>query len=88
MNQTHHVTLKILRLKEVQTRSGESRSSIYKKIADGLFCRPIRLGARAVGCPEHEVQAILAARIAGQSNEQIKALVASLNTERSTLSKK
>lgn len=85
MKQTQNLFLKILRLKEVQARSGECRSGIYKKISDGLFTKPVHIGARSVGWPEHEAQAILAARISNLSDEQIRALVASLEADRASL---
>jgi prophage regulatory protein len=46
----------ILRLPEVKTRVGLSRSSIYLRVADGSFPRPISLGARAVGWVESDVE--------------------------------
>lgn len=49
------MTLTILRLPTVKARTGLSRSSIYRKIAEGQFPRPVPLGARAVGWLEAEV---------------------------------
>lgn len=53
----------VLRLPSVKARTGLSRSSLYKKISLGEFPPPIRLGARAVGWVESEVEAWLADRI-------------------------
>ena len=39
----------ILRLPSVKSRTGLSRSTIYLRIAEGTFPRPISLGDRAVG---------------------------------------
>ena len=39
----------ILRLPQVKTQTGLSRSSIYQRIAEGTFPRQINLGGRAVG---------------------------------------
>ena len=39
----------ILRLPQVKTQTGLSRSSIYQRIAEGNFPRQINLGGRAVG---------------------------------------
>ncbi|MBY4598936.1 AlpA family transcriptional regulator [bacterium BD-1] len=36
------------RLPSVLARTGLSRSTIYKKVADGQFPRPVKLGERAV----------------------------------------
>lgn len=54
----------ILRLPAVKARTGLSRSSIYKFIAEGSFPKPVRLGPRAVGFIEKEVDNWLHARIA------------------------
>jgi hypothetical protein len=42
----------------------------------------VAIGQRAVGWPDHEVTAIIQARIRGDSDEQIRALVAKLHTAR------
>ncbi len=72
----------ILRLPEVLRRRGRSRTSHQEDIAKGLFTHPVLIGSRSVGWPEHEVQAINAARIAGKTVEEIKALVANLEAAR------
>lgn len=77
-------TLTILRRKQVQAETGYSRSTIYLRIAQGLWPKPVSLGARAVGWPAGEVSAINAARIAGKSDEELRALVASLERDRRT----
>jgi len=61
---------------------GRSRSSHYLDIQQGLFTRPVPIGARAVGWPAHEVAALNAARIAGKTDEEIRALVAKLEAAR------
>lgn len=45
----------ILRRKQVELRTGLSRSSIYQRISDGAFPSPIRIGAKAVGWVEAEI---------------------------------
>ena len=45
----------ILRLPQVKIKVGLSRSSIYSAVADKRFPQPVRLGARAVGWLESEV---------------------------------
>lgn len=55
----------ILRLPQVKTRVGLSRSSIYLAISQGTFPRPVRLGARAVGWVAADIEAWLNARIEG-----------------------
>ncbi|HSB98259.1 MAG TPA: AlpA family transcriptional regulator [Spongiibacteraceae bacterium] len=53
-------TLIILRRKEVEARTGLSRSTIYKRIAEGTFPASVPLGDRAVGWVESEVENFLA----------------------------
>jgi prophage regulatory protein len=54
----------ILRLPAVKTRTGLSRSTIYLRVSQGTFPRPVHLGGRAVGWVEEEIQSWLAERIA------------------------
>lgn len=75
----------ILRLPVVKSESGLSRSTIYLRITQGLWTKPINLGARAVGWPAHEVASLNAARIAGKSNEEIRNLVIKLEAARKSL---
>jgi prophage regulatory protein len=45
----------ILRLPAVKTSTGLSRSTLYLRIAQGEFPKPVSLGGRAVGWPASEV---------------------------------
>lgn len=54
----------ILRLPAVKARTGLSRSTIYQRVADGDFPRPVPLGPRAVGWLAHEVEAWIDTRVA------------------------
>jgi prophage regulatory protein len=53
----------ILRLPAVKARCGLSRSTIYLGIARSTFPKPIRVGQRAVGWLETEIDEWLARRI-------------------------
>lgn len=53
---------RILRRHEVEDRVALARSTIYKYIALGEFPEPIRLGGRAVGWVEHEIDLWVATR--------------------------
>ena len=55
--------VRILRLPEVQRRTGLSRSTIYVRLEQGLFPKPVSLGARAVGWIESEVDEWIRQRI-------------------------
>ena len=56
--------LAILRRRQVEARTGLSRSTIYQRIAEGTFPRQVRLGARCVGWIASDVENWLAARVA------------------------
>jgi prophage regulatory protein len=77
---THH----ILRLPDVKSATGLSRSTVYLRIAHGVFPHPVSLGGRAVGWPAHEVEALNAARIAGKPDTEIRNLVTKLEAARKT----
>ena len=70
------------RLPKVLNTTGESRSNLYLKIQKGLFTKPVPIGARAVAWPAEEIKLINAARIAGKSERDIRALVTRLEAKR------
>lgn len=72
----------IVRLPTVIASTGYSRSTVYLRINQGLWPKPISLGARAVGWPQAEIGAMNAARIAGKTELQVKALVSKLELDR------
>lgn len=72
----------MLRLPALKLRLGLSRSSIYKHIESGTFPRPVKLGPRAVGWLDVEINTLLAARIAGRSEAEIRELVITLEAAR------
>ncbi len=72
----------ILRLPAVKAETGTSRSTIYLRIQQGLWPKPVKLGPRSVGWPAGEVAAINTARIAGMSDDEIRALVIRLEATR------
>lgn len=74
--------MKIIRIDETLALTGDTRTPLYSKIAAGLFPRPVKLGRRAAGWPEHEVEVVLAARAAGASDEELAKLVVKLHDSR------
>lgn len=69
----------ILRLQTVKGKCGhKADASIYNAIRDGLFTPGVGIGTRARGWPDYEVDAINAARVAGKSDGEIRALVRAL----------
>jgi prophage regulatory protein len=81
------MTTTILRLPIVKSRTGLSRSTIYLRITQGLWTKPVKLGPRASGWPSTETDALNNARIAGKSDDEIRALVKELEMARKTGSK-
>lgn len=73
---------KILRLPAVKAESGSSRSTIYLRIQQGLWPKPVKLGPRSIGWPSSEVAAINSARISGMADDEIRALVVRLEHAR------
>ena len=60
---TGNVPLRVLRLPQVRQATGLSRSMIYQLEAERRFPRRLKIGSRAVGWVDGEVQAWLASRI-------------------------
>ena len=69
MHQNVHHDLAILRLPQVELRTGLSRSTLYQYMKDGYFPKPVPLGRRAVGWLESDVCDWIASRVrmAGQA---------------------
>ncbi len=61
----------ILRLPAVKASTGLSRSTIFLRIMQGTFPKPVGLGGRAVGWLEAEIQEWLQRRI--EVSRQVKA---------------
>ncbi|MDD2934806.1 MAG: AlpA family phage regulatory protein [Methylotenera sp.] len=72
----------IVRRQEVLRRTGKSKSTHYDDIKKGLFTKPVKIGSRAVGWPATELAAINAARIAGNTDDEIRLLVIDLEKTR------
>ena len=76
------MSIVIERLGDTTRKRGIRKSSHYNDIKLGLFTKPVHIGARAVGWPAHETEAINAARLAGKSDEDIRTLVVKLEAAR------
>jgi prophage regulatory protein len=61
----------VLRLPVVKARTGLSRSTIYLRIAEGTFPKPVSLGDRAVGWLESEIESWLSSRV--EASRRVKA---------------
>jgi len=64
-------------------KSGDSPSSVYKQIDEGLLPPPFKLyGERASAFLAHETTLVMAARAIGKTDEEIRGLVSSLVKQR------
>jgi len=78
--------MSILRMPAVKAGTGHrSHASIYTAIKSGLFTQPVPIGQRSVGWPDYEVTALTNARIAGYTDDAIRALVTRLHAKRQEL---
>lgn len=59
-----------------------SKPTIYAWISAQLLTPPVKFGAKSSAWPASEVNSILAARIAGKSDDEIRALVIELTEAR------
>lgn len=75
----------MLRCPEVGARMRRGRTALHVDVKAGLLPPGVKVGARAVAWPSSEIDAVLAARIAGQSETEIRALVTRLVADRRKL---
>ena len=78
--------LKFIRRKDVLAVLPLKATALYHRMQEGLFPKPVSLGARAVGWPEHEVQHVLSALLSGCDEVEIRKIVSSMESARATLS--
>ena len=77
--------VQIVRLPQVLQRRGRGRSAHYEDISKGLFTRPVRIGARAVGWPDYEIDALIAAQVASSPPGTLRQLVQQLEERRKSV---
>jgi prophage regulatory protein len=80
---TQNNLISLIKIAVVLGRTGYSSSSLYNRINEGVFCPPIALGPRGVAFVESEVQTVLAAMVAGKTQDELQSLVQSLIKQRS-----
>lgn len=54
---------RLMRIREVMSVTGLSRSSIYKYISLGMFPKPVKIGERAVAWASDEIDAWVITRV-------------------------
>jgi prophage regulatory protein len=71
-------TLRFLRFPEIRARRSISSSTHYRHVDAGLMTPPVKLGPNTAAWPEHEIDAIDRARLAGADDDAIRTLVREL----------
>lgn len=61
---------------------GMGLSTLYAHIDRGMFPKPVALSRRFVVFPQEEVTAIINARLAGKTDDEVRQLVAELMEKR------
>jgi prophage regulatory protein len=75
--------LNLLRKNRVKERMGYGAdSTLYDHAKKELITKPVKIGPRASAWPEYEIDAIVAARIAGKSDDEIREFVRELMRKR------
>lgn len=75
----------LLRAPAVCARMGKGRATLHEDVQRGVLSPPVKLGSRWAAWPEHEIDQILRARIAGWSDDQLRNLVKRLVAERKSI---
>lgn len=66
------MTKRVLRLKQVQAQTGLSRSTIFALQQRGIFPQSIKIGPKATGWYEDEVQNYIETRPRGRGDQEGK----------------
>ena len=75
----------ILRPAEIANRRRVSKSKLYEDIRQELWPKLVAFGPRTRGQPESEVDELIAARIAGKTDDEIRLLVQRLVAARKSV---
>lgn len=78
-----NMTYKIIRAPALLERLCLKKSAVYSMMAAGTLPPPIKLTSKAVAWVDGEIDAVVAARVAGLHDDEIRALVARLVADRS-----
>jgi prophage regulatory protein len=76
--------MKLIPRGTVEEMTNDSRAETYRKEATGVLPPHIKVGRKSLWI-EHEIQTIIAARVSGQSDTEIRSLVAELVAERASV---
>jgi len=76
------MTNSLIRIKKVEAKTGLKKSMHYDLIKKGLMPSAIRIGDRARAWISSEIDAVVAARIAGKSDDEIREMIKALMAKR------
>ena len=77
------MTVNMMRQQPAMEKTGDKRSTFNSKVNVGLITKPIFISTRVKVWPEHELEAINRAWLAGYEEDQIRELVQKLEEDRS-----
>ena len=73
----------LIRIGPLKKKMGfAANSTVYDYVEKGLLTRPCKIGLRASAWPDHEADAINAARMADKTKDEIRELVKTLMEKR------
>ena len=78
---------RILRLPEVKFITGLSKSTVYSRVAAGLFPRQVSMGGKAVGWFSSDIARMLDAYAACYNLEEQRVLVREIESERNPIAR-
>ena len=67
---------------EVLRRLATGRSTLYAKVQQGVFLKPVKLGKRKIAWPQHEVDQMMIFYLRSPSEEQAQDFVRDLESDR------
>lgn len=76
------MNIKLIKKPEVLQLTAKSNTTLYSDIKLGLMTPPVPIGENSVAWPEHEINAINSARVAGKSKDELRTIVADLVKQR------
>jgi prophage regulatory protein len=82
-----HTPIKIVRRPEVLQRFGFGNTCLHSRINSGLVPPPCQLGGRAVGWLDHELDVVISALAAGDTDAELRKLVKQLLNRRREIAK-
>lgn len=79
------LSFSLLSSKQLKIAIGRGDTAISADIKEGLITEPIKYGPRSNMWPSYEIEQLVAARVAGYTNDQIRELVKQLHEKRKHL---